>query len=462
MGLGTTYYTEDGTQIKVHTWNPLSSKPLIELKGPKNGIMVKPEPPPAPVDTGKIKADAVAEYKAKMQAEIDAARAREAEAARKAKEARIAARLAEEEAYFEYMRQKAARKAARQARRDAVVWTPARDEKLVTMIKAGKSYEEIARHLDNDANAKDCQTHYTKMMELWASPPEKKDGKGGGKGSGNGNGKQGNRQSDEDKIAIGKKAGGAIVKLRGGDFTKQQDNKILGMKKGGKTWKEIAAAVGNGVNHKDVENRWDEISAPKSAPRSEPEASSYDSDSDSSDGSVIWVPVRKPSKHHQRSQTHPAKESRSRYHSHERSDRHSRYESPPRRESRYESPPRRGRRHESPARREYRHESPARREHHHKGYRHRERRGYSPDHRGTSRPSYDARREPVLKSILRRGNLKPDRFWTAQDCKDLDMIVATYEERRWPEITSKFHDLTGRMVAIEVMQEKLWEDGYRW
>lgn len=55
------------------------------------------------------------------------------------------------------------------------------------------------------------------------------------------------------------------------------------------------------------------------------------------------------------------------------------------------------------------------------------------------------------------GGLKPDDIWTQRDCEALQMLETRYREHKWLQLQAGFYNLTGRMVAAEIIKAKFQE-----
>ncbi|KAI1809596.1 hypothetical protein GGS20DRAFT_595927 [Poronia punctata] len=55
--------------------------------------------------------------------------------------------------------------------------------------------------------------------------------------------------------------------------------------------------------------------------------------------------------------------------------------------------------------------------------------------------------------------LRPDRFYSASDCRVLAGLEAKYRADKWLHIQADFCNATGRMVAADVLRAKFYEDG---
>lgn len=332
-----------------------------------------------------------------------------------------------QEAIDKELADKAKRKADRKARREAVTYTSIQTQKVFSMVKDGKSWDDISKELNNGANARDIERHYNSIKEFAASvivEKEEKEKVEESKGEEekakeNGNGKNNKKdkgkgkakeQSDEEKIEIGKKAeenekakDGGVEARGGGDheggsptFSNKQTKKINGMKKGGKSWDEIAKAVGNGVTAQDVENRWKEMNPESGDAESSKDAPGAVED-EAVGGGIIDIfggadIVQNASP--------PAAEDKS-------------PESPNSSKSE---------------------------------------KGKAPEKKDSSSSPI-----PVPASSEYLGTLKPDGFFSEYDCDILETLIHRESEQKWHRIQAMFANCTGRMVDIWILENKAKE-----
>jgi hypothetical protein len=58
------------------------------------------------------------------------------------------------------------------------------------------------------------------------------------------------------------------------------------------------------------------------------------------------------------------------------------------------------------------------------------------------------------------GRLKVNKIWSRDDCEILEYLEARYREHKWLHMQANFFNLTGRMVAAEIIQQKFKDDEY--
>lgn len=57
--------------------------------------------------------------------------------------------------------------------------------------------------------------------------------------------------------------------------------------------------------------------------------------------------------------------------------------------------------------------------------------------------------------------LRPDLIWSREDCETLEMLEEQYIEHKWLHLQAKFFNWTGRMIPAELIQQKFEADrGY--
>ncbi|KAH8821768.1 hypothetical protein F5884DRAFT_102332 [Xylogone sp. PMI_703] len=54
--------------------------------------------------------------------------------------------------------------------------------------------------------------------------------------------------------------------------------------------------------------------------------------------------------------------------------------------------------------------------------------------------------------------LRPNFIWSQEDCEVLEMLEEQYVEQKWLQLQAKFFNWTGRMIPAEIIQKKFEED----
>ncbi|CAD6439925.1 57bf544c-e85d-4493-9378-b04f72b33b09 [Sclerotinia trifoliorum] len=58
-----------------------------------------------------------------------------------------------------------------------------------------------------------------------------------------------------------------------------------------------------------------------------------------------------------------------------------------------------------------------------------------------------------------QGRLRPDKIWSAEDCETLDYLMEKHRSTQWLQLQAGFFNYTGRMVKAEFIERKFRKDG---